>query len=153
MRILTLALVLVAAFVPLACGSFDPPYRPGVEIEVHDMDMIWERARLVLESDGYRIEEADTKRADLEMHTRWQTMLAPNRFEGIRRRVSVKFVQLQGDRLRVDLRVLQERNAEITQPLNPIAADWEEDPRAETGQREEVLLYKIESAFAGDRPE
>lgn len=129
----------------------DQAYRRGSVLADADFDMLWDRGRMVLQSQGYQIDEQGTSRSKMRMATHWQTQLAPARYKGKRRRADVRFVALGGGRYQTEVLVTQERNTEISDPMSILAADWEDERDEFVSQREEVILYRIESFFV--RPE
>lgn len=128
-------------------GSQVPERRDWQEtepLEVPSVDVLWERARAVLEYEGYALDEEATRYDRHEMVTQWVVRLAPGRLDGIRRRVHLAFVP-SGTRWVVRAAVLRQRNADIDDPTNPAQAQWERtDPDA---SRTGTLIWKIRAAF------
>ena len=109
-------------------------------------DLVWDRLRLVLAGEGYRVDERKTHFDERKLVTEWSTYLAPNRFEGVRRRVHAEIVPGAGSTWVVRTAVLKQRNADIDNPSNPAMAKWE-SVSAEPN-RSALLVWKVNSAFA-----
>jgi hypothetical protein len=146
------SLLAVSCLTVTACNSTQP-YRSGTVLEDANVDMLWDRAHLGLQSQGYQIDQRDTRRADLEITTQWQTQLVPTRYKGKRRKVHVRFIRLDSGRIQTAVLVEQQRNTEISDPLNLVAADWSDERDEFVAQREEVILYRIESFFVSNELE
>ena len=146
LHLLPLLLALVAGLALPGCGS-SKKFIQGTEIDVPEFDSLWERSRDVLIRAAYRIDTVETQRSEKELISTWKVRLDPMRFKGKRRRVTVRFEKIGEGRYRTDVAVQQERNSEITDPLNPLAANWEDDDDADTKSLAEVIQYNIESLF------
>jgi hypothetical protein len=116
-----------------------------------DLELLWERARLTLASEGYAIDESRTSWRDRAMVSRWNTTLAPTRYEGKRRRAWVSFDEVEEGRWRVSVAVQRQQNVDIDHPANPASAQWEAEQKPDPA-RAEVLLWKIEAPFRDAAP-
>jgi hypothetical protein len=110
-----------------------------------DLDTLWEAADNVLRMQGYAIDTHRTKYENREMYTHWETRLAPNRFQGWRRRAIVKFYDEKEDGWRVAVVVQVQRNDDIENPSNPAQARWKDMPA--DSDKAGIILYRIESGF------
>ena len=132
-KILLLGLLLALASALAACAANEAFVR-GTVLEGAEFEQLWDRTKEVMAEQGYRSDPQLTRRAEKEIVSLWQTQLAPSRFDGKRRRVHVRFVEMEKGEWRADVWIEQDRNTEIGAPLNPFAADWEVDPDAD-GER------------------
>ncbi len=152
------ALLLVAGAALSACegSSFfyagadnetvgDPDYAVGKPVAGADIDALWDRAQQVLATQGYAVDGTRTRFADRVIVTRWNTLLSPVRFEGVRTRAWVRFGQAPEGGWIVRVAVQKQRNADIDQPSNELVAKWEAQPA--DSARAGVLLWQIESGF------
>ena len=113
-------------------------------LEVPSFAVLWEQARDVIEGQGYGLDETRTRFDRREMVSGWQTILAPTRFEGVRRRVHLTFVAA-GDRWIVRGAVVRQRNVDVDNPSNPAAAKWEGNGPDTT--RTGLIIWKIRAGF------
>jgi hypothetical protein len=84
------------------------------------------------------------------MVTKWNTIMAMLRFDGVRRRAHLEFVPVADSRWIVRCAVIKQRNADIDDPTNPVMAQWEDagpDP-GRTGR----LLYRIRGGLVEEPP-
>jgi hypothetical protein len=95
--------------------------------------------------EGYLIDGEETSFADRELVTRWNLVLAMNRYEGYRTRAKIRIRPVTKNTWSVGVQVQRQRNTDINNPSEPLLAKWEIQPadRARAG----VILWKIESGF------
>jgi hypothetical protein len=108
-------------------------------------EALWDRAKSVIGAEGLAVDDSRTDYATQLIVTRWDTLLAPNRFEGYRHRVWIRFTQPAPEQWSVGVAVQKQNNADMDAPTNPANARWEDKPADVT--RAGVLLWKIESGF------
>jgi hypothetical protein len=113
--------------------------------------VVWDRVRLVLAGEGYRIDEARTRADERLLVTTWSTYLAPTRYEGVRRRAHAEIVEGGAGSWSVRIAVMKQRNTDIRQPMNPSVAKWENVGAEET--RAALMVWKIANAFRSDDAE
>ena len=104
-------------------------------------DLLWQRTRATLEDLDYQIDDNRTHVDDRVIVTKWNTIMAMLRFDGVRRRAHVEFVPAEDGRWVIRCAVIKQRNADIDDPTNPVMAQWEDagpDP-GRTGR----LLYRL----------
>ncbi len=115
-------------------------------LAVAELEGLWERARQVLVTEGWAIDTYATSYADRSMVTRWNTFLAPTRYEGIRSRTWVRFEPAGEGLWTVAVAVQRQHNSDIDAPLDPSHCEWEEQDSDQA--RSGVLLWKIEAGFS-----
>jgi hypothetical protein len=112
-------------------------------------EILWDRVRTTLASEGYRADERMTRYDQGVIVTEWQALLAPNRFEGKRRRAHVEILPAGlENQWTIRVAVLKQRNADIDQPTNPLKAQWE--PESVDANRTALLAWKFQRAFEPD---
>jgi hypothetical protein len=138
-RILPL-LLLVAA-----CGTtgdvFESESVPSGPL-TDDFDTLWDVTKHTLEKKGYVLDRDETDHAGRYMETRWRENLAAFRYQGRRDRVLVKFVTVGDDpsgKLGIEVRVHQQRNENLENPLETIEAEWA-DMEPDSVKAEEILF-------------
>ena len=108
-----------------------------------EFDALWERSEHVLATEGFGIDRGRSSYAEREMVTHWDTLLAPNRFEGKRTRAWVRLRESPPGSWIVGVAVQVQHNADIDQPSSASQAQWEDI--AGNQARASVILWKIES--------
>lgn len=111
----------------------------------HGIDELWEHAQEVLRMQGYDVDATRTRFPERSMVTHWMTRLAPNRFEGYRTRIWVRFVEVSPGHWSVGAAAQRQRNADIDHPAEISNAKWEEQPVVDS--RSELVVHQIESAY------
>lgn len=129
----------------------DTDWRSTESFSAPSFDIVWERVRLILAGEGYRIDEGRTHADERRIVTDWSVYLAPTRYEGVRRRAHAEIQGGAGGLWSVRVAVMKQRNTDIRQPMNPATAKWEnvgsEDSRAA------LLVWKVGNAFRSDAGE
>lgn len=123
----------------------DSDWRSTESFAAPSFDIVWERVRLVLAGEGYRIDEQRTHVDERKMVTDWSVYLAPTRYEGVRRRTHAEVQGGPGGLWSVRVAVMKQRNTDIRQPMNPAAAKWENVGSEES--RAALLVWKIGNSF------
>jgi hypothetical protein len=113
-----------------------------------DLESLWDASDNVLRMEGWSIDSERTAYESHEMVTHWESHLAPNRFEGKRKRAVVKFAKAPEGGWNVSVVVQTQRNIDIDNPSNPANANWEDQPADE--RKAGAILYKIEMGFRDD---
>ncbi len=126
----------------------DSDWRSTESFSAPSFDIVWERVRLILAGEGYRIDEGRTHVDERLIVTDWSVYLAPTRYEGVRRRAHAQIQGGAGGLWSVRLAVMKQRNTDIRQPMNPAAAKWENVGSEES--RAALLLWKVSNAFRSD---
>ncbi len=109
------------------------------------LDALWEQARDVIANEGTDVDSKRTRFADRTMVTLWDTHLAPNRFEGRRTRLWVRFREAKPGQWVVGVAAQRQVNEDIDAPTEAAHAVWVDRPAVEA--RAGVVLFKIEAAF------
>jgi hypothetical protein len=110
-----------------------------------DLEHLWARASEVLTRQGYPVSSDASSFARREMVSHWNTLLAPNRFEGRRSRAWVRFEETAPRAWTVSAAVQVQRNVDIDQPSTLSQAQWEDV--AGKPELAEVILWKIAAGF------
>jgi hypothetical protein len=110
-------------------------------------DILWETAKIQACRGGYRIDDDATSLKNRVVITAWKTDLGVHKNEGKRRRRFVSFVEQPGLTAgwRVRVSTVRQRNVDIDDPLNIMAAEWRAD-EPDTDDAEKVA-YGIEAQF------
>lgn len=119
----------------------------SVELRAPGVDTVWERLRLVVAGEGYRVDEKKTSFEKRSLVTEWRAQYAPARFEGKRRRIHAEVVEVSPKAWIVKIARITQRNADIDDSMNPVKAEWEDDPKSDAAAGE-LLAWKIGAAFA-----
>lgn len=162
-RVLLRAALAVSFLMPLsltACEGMDNPllgdpgdwepeeeeYIDSSAIEVPEFDFLWERAKFMMQTEGYGIDRARTRRDTKHLVSKWKTMLAPVRFKGVRRRVWMDFEETEPNTFLVKCCVQAQRNEDIDAPADLSSAVWKP---LEGGDhtRANLFIYKLEAGF------
>lgn len=149
-RIAGAATIVAGCLLTAGCKTDNAPpddddYRLGESIFVPEFDTLWERAKVTVMTEGWAVDEEETRFSERLIASNWAVRLAPARFEGNRTRAWVAFEEEDPTHWRVRVAVQRQRNKDIEDPLNLMTAQWEDQPMDE--DRAMVLLWKIEAAF------
>ena len=117
----------------------------GAPLTGVDLDALWDRAQQVIAMEGLGIDDGKTRFADRLIVSRWSTHLTISRFEGYRTRTWVRLRQGKAGEWTAGVSVQRQKNMDIKQPSEELAAQWEDAP-PENG-RAAKILWKIESGF------
>ena len=108
---------------------------------------VWETAMGTIREQGYVPDPNASTPLEGKIVTRWRMSLQPFSGKGWRERVSLRIVPIKGkkDYYRLETNVLRQLNDNLTEPGNPLAAEWGEGAR--NAQREMFLNQRIEMTF------
>ena len=112
-----------------------------------DREMVWMVAERALGQEGFVVDPDASSKLTGVLKTRWDLSMQPFSAQGYRDQATVRIHDVPGhaDRYTVEANVLREKNNNITEPSNPILAQWA------TGERvpelESLLTQRIEMAF------
>jgi len=108
---------------------------------------VWETAMRAVREQGYVPDPNASTPLEGKIVTRWRISLQPFSGKGWRERVSMRIVPIQGktDYYRLETNVLRQLNDNLTEPGNPLAAEWGQGAR--NADRERFLNQRIEMAF------
>ena len=123
----------------------DEEWRRGQPFSAPSFGEVWQRAKDVLANEGYQVDEELTSAKQGEIVSLWVMRMAPTRYEGKRRRVHVRIEPVGETQWRAAVAVLRQRNADIDDPKNPLAAQWEADGIDQS--RSDLVLWKVENPF------
>lgn len=143
------ALLIVLA---CACKAFDttPPAQwRGAQIEVGSERLLWHVTLFALEKQGFPI-GTQLDPGALVATSGWRTDLSPFRGQGVRERAEVRATRIASGRYDVQVRVEQQVNMDIIQPLDLRYAKWE--PAADDTEEAGVLLQRIQAWIATGAP-
>jgi hypothetical protein len=156
-RVAALALALLAAGAAPACQSLLGRSAPEVPNPVEwaesepfrclDEEVLWEVSKGVLARQGFRIDDDLTTWKGRRIVTAWDVQLSMRYQQGMRRR---RFLELRADRAKpgwytVRASVTAQKNEEVSDPLNPAAAQWRDAPA--DAEESERLAYTVASKF------
>jgi hypothetical protein len=99
-----------------------------------------EMAAQAFETEGYQIGTGVDSTA-LVVASQWRTSLAPFRGKGNRKRAEARLTALEDGRYRLQVRVQQQANMNLSDPLDVGQAEWEWRP--EDTVAADILLQKI----------
>jgi hypothetical protein len=115
--------------------------------ECGDVELLWDTCKLRAARDGYRIDDDATSYTKRTVVTNWKTELALRSNDGRRTRRFVEIVDFpERERwYRVRVATVMQRNADVDDPLNPLAAKWR-DAESDDDDAERVG-FLIAAAF------
>ena len=107
----------------------------------------WETAMRTVREQGYVPDPNASSPLAGKVISRWRISLQPFSGKGWRERVSIKIAPVRGrdGYWRLDTNVLRQLNDNLSEPGNPLAAEWGQGSR--NGERERFLNQRIEMAF------
>ena len=152
MRTLCLIALLATA---LGC-SYSTGIRPGEDdmlrsrlMDVPGREIIWEWVRDEISRTDFTLDMERSSPYEGTIETEWLTLLSPQRFDGIRKKVIGKIVEEEDSpgRYRLLLTVWVEQNADIENPMEAIGGEWQEHP-PDTSTAE-LLIYRVEQRYGG----
>ncbi len=133
---------------PDAALPDDDAYVSSKPLTAPEFEFLWERAKFDLQADGYAPDSLRSRRSERSMVTAWRTLLAPARFQGVRRRVHLRFDETAPGRYVARCAVLVQRNEDLVDPTQPARAVWKDQPADR--ERANLIVYRLESGFAAD---
>jgi hypothetical protein len=110
-------------------------------------EVVWNTALRAVREQGY-VPDPSVSRADTgRIESRWRLSLSPFASTGYRERVRVRVLDVKGrpGYFRLDPNVTRQMNDNITEPSNPIAADWAQGKRAP--EMEALINRRVEMYF------
>jgi hypothetical protein len=108
---------------------------------------VWEVAMQAVREQGY-VPDPDQSRMQIGVvSTRWRLSLQPFGGQGYRERVTVRVEDVPKRKgfFRLETNVIRQMNDNLTEPSNPLAADWVEGKRV--AEMEALLNQRIELYF------
>ena len=110
-------------------------------------DLVWQSAMNVIREAGYVPDPNLSQKESGHIETRWRLALQPFSGRGHRERVTVQVVKVPQKRgfYRLETNVMRQANDNISDPSNPLAADWTEGQR--NAQVEHLLNQRVEMSF------
>ncbi len=162
-RMLLRAALVASLFAPLsltACEGMDNPflgdpsdwepedaeYVESRPIVVPEFDFLWERAKFMIQTEGYSLDRVRTLRSEKTLVSRWKTLLAPARFKGVRRRIWISFEESGPDAYLVKCCVQAQRNEDIEAPTEIAEAVWKALEGGDS-TRANLIIYRLETGF------
>ena len=120
-------------------GCADIPYEASPVYTGIAPDLVWDTTVEVVKRE-YPM--AKINRGKFSFESRWRESLMPMRFQGVRDRVSGRVTQ-EDEGIRVELRVVKQRNEAMEHPLESRQAEWGSVEGDAMAAR--ILLQEIES--------
>ena len=109
--------------------------------------VVWETAMRTVREQGYVPDPNASAPTSGRIVSRWRMSLQPFSGKGWRERVNLRILPVDGRKnyWRLDTNVLRQLNDNLTEPGNPLAAEWGEGAR--NTDRERFINQRIELAF------
>lgn len=110
-------------------------------------DIVWQSAMGVVREAGYVPDPNLSQKESGRIETRWRLALQPFSGRGHRERATIQVVKVPKKRgyYRLETNVMRQQNDNISDPSNPIAAEWTEGQR--NTQMERLLNQRVEMSF------
>jgi hypothetical protein len=143
-----LVLALLAAASLAACQSGQPQGSCcSAGFPAPDSELVWASARDALEAQGFAVDHDASSSDRGTMVSRWKVRLAPFSGQGFREKatVNIKPVEGRSTYYTVDTQVVRQYNDNLTDPSNPIAAEWDRSERNTT--LEQLINRRVEMGF------
>jgi hypothetical protein len=146
MRRLAASFAVLAAALA-ACSSVDKTGIASRGFYSPDFDTVWEVAEREMQREGFVPDRTASSKENKTMVSRWAMSLQPFSSRGYREQATLTFREVPNapKRYTVEVNVLRELNSQITQPGNPIVAEWEDGVRVY--EKEALIARRIETFF------
>ncbi|MFN0243353.1 MAG: hypothetical protein ACKVWV_10720 [Planctomycetota bacterium] len=104
--------------------------------------VLWEVTALALEKTGFPI-GSGFEPGSRSGTSGWRMSLAPFKGKGFREQCVVRFAPSGPDDLTAEVRVIRDKNDDVSHPLDPSYADWKPEP--DNVVRAQIVLQYIQS--------
>jgi hypothetical protein len=141
-------LLLLAPLLLAACKStVDTTGQTSDGFPAPDREMVWMAAERALAQQGFVLDPVSSSKATGVLKTRWDLSMQPFSGQGYRDQATVRIRDLPKtpDRFTVETNVIRQRNSNMTEPSNPVAADWTDGERVP--DLENLITRRIEMVF------
>ncbi len=142
-----LSLLLAACEVPSGHRPEEPEMFVSAVFEGLDPEIVWTVLELELGKKGFEIDPHLTNRKTGDFETRWTEYLMPFRFEGKRKKLVGKIVEVpeRPGWFQVKTLMWVQRNADLENPMDSRKAIWQDE--APDTVASEVFLFAVERHF------
>jgi hypothetical protein len=139
--------LLVVASALVACKGVDTTGQSSEGFAAPDRAMVYESALTALREQGFTPDSSASSEAQGVVVTRHKLDLSPFSAQGHREKATVRIHEVPEQRgfFTVEVNVLREYNDNISQPSNPIAAEWRKAVRVP--EVENLIKSRVEMAY------